>query len=253
MSATKVFFRDVGTGEPLLLVHGLMVSGAMFDPLLPLLAARRVIVPDLRGHGNSQHLPPPYTPQQHARDLAELLDDRGIAQTDVLGYSQGGATAQQFAHDYPERVRRLILVCTYAHNMLTWRERIEGALMPALVRLLGVESVARLMAENAGELTAEQAEHLRAMIAANGKAQALASIHALQTFDSRGWLRELRCPTLIIAGAQDRAVPLHHAYLLRNSIPNATLDIIQGAGHTLLWTHSAELVASIETFWRENQ
>src|SRR5215510_5370012 len=112
-----IFFRQLGDGIPLLLVHGLMATGAMYEPVLPALANRyHIILPDLRGHGRSGALPGPYTVEQLVHDLAQLLDDLQIDAVHVLGYSQGGTVAQQFAHDYPKRVRGLVLACTYAYN-----------------------------------------------------------------------------------------------------------------------------------------
>jgi pimeloyl-ACP methyl ester carboxylesterase len=112
-----------------------MVTGEMFEPVIEHLATRhRVIVPDLRGHGRSRGLPPPYTAGQLASDLSRLLDHLGIDySTAVLGYSQGGAIAQQLVLDYPKRCDRLVLACTYAFNMATFRERLEGHLVPLLV------------------------------------------------------------------------------------------------------------------------
>ena len=114
-------FTERGSGPPLLLVHGLMVTGEMFDPVIEHFATRhRVIVPDLRGHGRSRGLPPPYTAAQLASDLARLLDHLGIDSTAVLGYSQGGAIAQQLVFDHPEHCDRLVLACTYAFNMASF-------------------------------------------------------------------------------------------------------------------------------------
>jgi pimeloyl-ACP methyl ester carboxylesterase len=60
-SSELLYFTERGSGPPLLLVHGLMVTGAMFEPVIERLATRhRVVVPDLRGHGRSRGLPPPY-------------------------------------------------------------------------------------------------------------------------------------------------------------------------------------------------
>src|SRR5574342_386370 len=107
--STPLFVHQSGAGTPLLLIHGLMVSGEMYQPVLPALATHyRVIVPDLRGHGHSGALPGPYSVEQLARDLAQLLDDLQVDAADILGYSQGGAVAQQFAHDYPRLVRGLV-------------------------------------------------------------------------------------------------------------------------------------------------
>ena len=240
-----IFFRELGAGPPLLLIHGLLINGAMFDPLLPLLAPHyRVIRPDLRGHGQSGRLPPPCTVEGHVADLIVLLDELGVGQATVLGYSQGGAVAQQLAHGHPDRVNRLILVCTYACNLLTWRERLEGRLLPWLVRLLGLRRLADVMAGQARELTPQQAAQLQEMIAANEVRPSLAAIRALQTFDSRPWLHEISAPTLVIAGEQDSAVPLHHARMLSQAIPNAALRVLP-AGHTLIWTHPEQLAALI--------
>src|SRR5271170_614623 len=107
-SSELIYFTERGSGPPLLLVHGLMITGEMFEPVVEHLAARhRVIVPDLRGHGRSRGLPAPYTAAQLASDLSRLLDHLVIDSTAVLGYSQGGAIAQQLVLDDPQRCDRL--------------------------------------------------------------------------------------------------------------------------------------------------
>ena len=114
---SPLFVEQSGAGSPLLLIHGLMVSGVMYQGVVPALTTHyRVIVPDLRGHGRSGALGEPDSVEQLARDLAQLLDDLQVDSAHVLGYSQGSAVAQQFARDYPSRVRGLVLACTYAYN-----------------------------------------------------------------------------------------------------------------------------------------
>src|SRR5262245_23191163 len=137
-STEQLYFTERGAGSPLLLVHGLMVTGDMFAAAVDRFATNhRVIVPDLRGFGRSRALPPPYTARQLAADLAALLQQLGVASAAVLGYSQGGAIAQQLALDWPQRCSRLVLACTYAYNMATPREWVEGHAAPVLLRLLG--------------------------------------------------------------------------------------------------------------------
>src|SRR5207249_7060542 len=124
---------------------------AMYQPVLPALTTHyHVIVPDLRGHGRSGVLPGPYSVEQLAHDLAQLLDDLHLDAAHVLGYSQGGAVAQQFARDYPRRVRGLMLACTYAYNMLSRRERLESILAPWMVRILGMRRLAQLLFSGVG-------------------------------------------------------------------------------------------------------
>jgi 3-oxoadipate enol-lactonase len=250
--ASILFVEQAGTGTPLLLIHGLMVSGAMFQPVVPALAARyRVVIPDLRGHGRSGALPEPYSVEQLARDLARLLDDLEIDAAHVVGYSQGGAVAQQFARDYPERVRGLVLACTYAYNMLSPRERLEGMLAPWLVRILGMRRLAKLVFSGAGggpRLPPETTAWLQGILAANDKARMVAAVEAMKAFDSRPWLQQIAAPTLVIAGAEDTAVPFAHARMLAQGIPGAQLRVIEGAGHTLIWTHAEIFVQGVEAF-----
>jgi pimeloyl-ACP methyl ester carboxylesterase len=249
---SPLFVEQLGTGPPLLLIHGLMVSGAMYQDVLPALARHyRLIVPDLRGHGRSGALAGPYSVEQLARDLAQLLDDLQVDKAHVLGYSQGGAVAQQFAHDYPSRVRGLILGCTFAYNMLSRRERVEGMLLPSLVRILGMRGMARLLFSGVGggpRLPPETARWLQEILAANDKARMLAAVEAMKAFDSRPWLHQIACPTLVIAGAEDTAIPLWHAHMLAQGIPGAQLRVVDGASHTLIWTHTEVFIQTVEAF-----
>jgi pimeloyl-ACP methyl ester carboxylesterase len=245
-------YRDSGgDGIPLLLIHGLMVSGEMYQPMSPALSTHhRVIVPDLRGHGRSGSLPGPYQVDQLAYDLAQLLDDLQVDVVNVLGYSQGGAVAQQFARDYPKRVNSLTLACTFAYNMLSRREQLEGMLSPWLVQILGVRQMGKLAIENGGgqRVPPETTLWLQEIIAANDKTNMVAAVKAMLDFDSRKWLHQIICPTLVISGAQDEAVPFAHAQMLAQGIPNAQLRVIDGAGHFMIFTHTDTFIQTVEAF-----
>src|SRR5260221_13384499 len=91
-------------------------------------------------------LPPPCAVVPLASDLPRLLDHLGIDETATLGYSQGGAIAQQLVLDYPKRCNRLVLACTYAFNMATFREWLEAHASTLLLRALGMKRFARLVA-----------------------------------------------------------------------------------------------------------
>src|SRR5438093_462725 len=239
-SSELLYFAEKGSGPPLLLVHGLMVSGEMFEPVIDNFAARhRVIVPDLRGHGRSRGLPPPYTAAQLASDLAHLLDHLGVKTTDVLGYSQGGAIAQQLVLDHPFRCSHLVLGCTYAYNMATPREWVEGHLAPLLIRVLGMRRLARLIVlQGVKQLSRQRAEWMAGMVADQDRDLMLAAWRETMAFDSRRRLAEITCSTLIIAGSDDVGVPIHHAKMLNEGIAGSRLVVMQGADHALMWTHT---------------
>ena len=249
-SSELVYFTERGSGSPLLLVHGLMVTGEMFEPVIEHFATRhRVIVPDLRGHGRSRELPPPYTAAQLASDLSYLLEHLGIASTAVLGYSQGGAIAQQLFLDHPQKCDHLVLACTYAFNMATTREWIEGHLAPLLIRLLGLRRLASLaVSQSMLQVNQERAHWLADLMANQDRTLMLPAWKETMAFDSRKRLREIKCPTLIVAGSKDRGVPIHHANMLHDGIPGSRLVIIDGADHALIWTHTDEFVGVTDDF-----
>jgi pimeloyl-ACP methyl ester carboxylesterase len=249
---TILYFTERGSGPPLLLVHGLTVTGEMFEPVIEHLATlHRVIVPDLRGHGRSRELPPPYTVAQLVTDLSRLLDHLGIDSTTVLGYSQGGAIAQQLVLDYPKRCDRLVLVCAYAFNMVTFRERLEGHLVPLLIRLLGMRRFAKfVISQGLKQVGKERADWIVGLIADQDRNLMVAAWKEAMAFDSRRHLAEIKCPTLVVAASNDQAVPNHHAKMLHDGITGSQLVIIDRADHALIWTHSDVLVRVTDEFLR---
>jgi 3-oxoadipate enol-lactonase len=256
-ASNGIFFKVVGTGEPLLLLHGAMVSGGMFDPLVPLLEnGFRMLIPDLRGHGESGDLPGPYDVAALAADLDTVLAEAGFESCAVLGYSHGGAVAQQLAHTRPARVGKMMLACTYACNVATFRERVEARVFSALLAVFRPQTFANLLMRpskprptGAIGLTPEQAAWLRALMAKNRALPMRGAVRALAAFDSRPWLKDLHLPTLVVGGTDDIAVPRHHFDMLVNGIPGACGRLIARAGHTLIWTHTRELAEIVRAQW----
>jgi pimeloyl-ACP methyl ester carboxylesterase len=250
VSSDLLYFTERGSGPPLLLVHGLMITGQMFEPVVEHFATRhRVIVPDLRGHGRSRGLAPTFTAAQLASDLSRLLDHLGIDSTAVLGYSHGGAIAQQLVFDQPTRCNRLVLACTYAFNMATFRERLEGHLLPLLLYVTGMRRFAKfVLSQGLKQLDKERADWVVGLIADQDRKLMVSAWMAAMAFDSRRRLAEIKCPTLVVAASNDEAVPLHHAKILHDGITGSQLVIIDGANHALIWTRSDELVRVTDEF-----
>jgi len=194
-------------------------------------------------------MPPPYTTAQLASDLSRLLDHLGIDFTAVLGYSPGGAIAQQLVLDHAKRCDRVVLACTYAFNMATTREKIEGHLAPILIRVLGMRRLANLVvSQSLLQLDKERTNWLAGLMADQDRTLMLTAWKETMAFDSRKRLAEIRCPTLVIAGSNDQGVPIHHAKMLHDGIPGSQLVIIDGADHALIWTHTDELARVTEEF-----
>lgn len=246
--------RDSGQGEPLLLLHGLGMTGEAFRFLSPrLVETSRLVVPDLRGHGVSAHLPGPYTTAAMAADLAPTLDALGIESAHILGHSHGGAIAQLFAHTHPERVRSLLLVSTYAFQQVTWWQRVLGQMLPEVITRCGTWHMAWLVrrlrhAGGGRHLDAQAAALAAAMLAGNDPRCLGDALRRSGQFDSRTWLDGFQIPTLVVAGNADCVIVPRQAEDLARGIPGAHLQILSGAGHALPLSHPAELSRLITTW-----
>ncbi|NOK62327.1 MAG: hypothetical protein GFH27_549331n66 [Chloroflexi bacterium AL-W] len=202
-----------GRGTPLLLIHDFGTSGELFQPIIPMLAEHYyVIVPDLRGHGHSTRLPATNNITQLTNDIANLLDLLNISSSFVLGYGTGGAIAQQFAREHPNRIRGLVLTCSYARSTRNIGEQLESRMRRGVQAVIG---------RNDGTNP---------------------NIRTRLAFDSRSWLRRLNCPTLVVSGEADTVATVHNARELTKRISRAQLQTVRGADHRLVKTHSEDLL-----------
>jgi pimeloyl-ACP methyl ester carboxylesterase len=113
VNGLNMYYEIHGAGEPLILLHGGLLSTAVFDHLVPLFAkTRQVITVDLQGHGRTADINRPITYETMADDIAGLMKYLHIEKADILGYSLGAGTALQTAIRHPVLVRKLVIVAT---------------------------------------------------------------------------------------------------------------------------------------------
>ncbi len=136
-----------------------------------------------------------------------------------------------------------MLACTYAFNIATFRENLEGRLVPLLVRVLGMKRFAKLIfSQGLSQIGKERGYWLAGVIANQDSRLMVSAWRAAMAFDSRRRLPGIACPTLIVAGSTDKAVPMRPAKMLRDGITDSELVVIDGgADHALIWTHSNDL------------
>jgi pimeloyl-ACP methyl ester carboxylesterase len=252
----RIAYELLGEGEPLTLVQGLAYDRHGFGRLPELLAEHfRVVLIDNRGVGESDEPDGPYTVPQMAADVAAVLDDAGIARTDLWGVSLGGLIAQEFALAYPERVARLVLCSTMPGGPRSHPMPAPGleafARFPTLERKAGL----RLMVENslgvrgvrevpglADEIYAYRLENAPSLAAWQAQA------HAGATFDGYDRIGGITAPTLILHGGADNVVDTRNAELLAELIPNARVEIVPERGHLVMWEDSERVARLVAEF-----
>ena len=236
----NLYYEVHGKGEPLVLIMGIGLRGGHWFEILPKLAREyRVIVPDNRGTGRSDTPEMPYTAKMMAGDVAGLLDVLGIEKANVFGYSLGGMVAQEFALNYPDRLNNLILGATFCGG------KRAVPLTPEAVAFLLDPERAKLTAEARARATipwlwnkesAENNPSIERFVATfceyptttNGFGNQTPLGVTLDTYDR---LPDIKAPTLVITGTEDRIIPYENSKLLSSRIPGAELVMIDNAAH----------------------
>lgn len=217
----------------LVLSNSLGTALEMWDAQVPVLGGRfRLLRYDTRGHGGSPAPPGPYAIEDLGGDVIHLLDHLGIERASFCGLSVGGMTGMWLAAEAPERVERLVLLCTSAllGPKGVWDERIETATEQGMDAL--VEGVIErwftpaFRAENTGVVEG-MANTLRGTDP-GGYAGCCA---AIRDMDLRDRLPSIEAPTLVVSGAEDPATPPEHGRLIRDAVPGARFEVVPGAAH----------------------
>ena len=230
-------YTERGTGVPLVLLHAFPFSSAMWLTDAERLAATaRVITPDLPGFGRSPRLAEPSISAMAAA-AAGLLDGLGIREPVVVaGLSMGGYVAFEFLRQFPARVKALGLFSTKAApdspEQRESRLKLAGQLAQSGIEVLLQTSVPKLLGPTTvSRRPAVAAEVERAVRAASvdGIIDALRAMAARR--DSQPLLASIACPTLVVAGSEDRVIPIAESEAMAKAIPGARLEVIPAAGH----------------------
>ena len=236
-------------GVPLLLLGGIGVSFESFDLFVEALDPNlEVIRVDVPGVGGSPISPLPLGFPHLALMLAQLLDHLGHRQVDVLGFSWGGALAQQFAAQHRSRCRRLVLVSTSTGVMSVPGNPMVLAKMVRVESFYDPKAAAALLYGGDDSEHTEDVRRLFRHTKVTGISLAyLYQLAAVACWASLPFLWMIRQPCLIIAGDDDAIVPLVNARLLAGLIPHSTLHVFAG-GHVEPLAAPTEFVPVIAKF-----
>jgi pimeloyl-ACP methyl ester carboxylesterase len=250
LHGSDLHYVDVGRGPAVALIHGLLGSHHNWDHLVDALTpGRRVVAPDLFGHGASAKPTGDYSLGAHAATLRDLLDYLGIGAVTLVGHSLGGGIALQFAYLFPDRVDRLVLVSSGGLGRelspllraatLPGAEWVVPLLASRWLRQRG-EALGRGLARVGVPARPDFTEAWRGLASLSDKDSRrafLATARAVidvggQTVDASPRLHlAATVPTLLGWGARDRMIPSWHAVTAQQAIAGSRVEVFEGAGH----------------------
>jgi pimeloyl-ACP methyl ester carboxylesterase len=206
VNGVHLYYRTIGSGRPLILLHGGLFSSEMFGPTLPAMAANhQVIAVDLQAHGRTADIDRPIDIRLMADDIAGLIDHLGLDKPDVVGYSLGGGVAFFTAVKYPDKVGKLVIAGTHIR-----RDAIPAEMLAQQGQLNA--SAAEFMKDT------PMYQHYQAVAPRPddfGRLLDKVGASMANDFDFSEELRGLKVPTLIVAADADMAPPSHYVEMFK--------------------------------------
>jgi len=206
VNGINLYYETHGAGRPMILLHGGLMSGEMFGPVLPALAEHhQVIAVDLQGHGRTADIDRPIDIRFMADDIAALIDHLGLDKPDIVGYSLGGGVALFTAVKYPEKVRRLVSAAAHARRdaipaeMLAQQAQVSAAAIPFMKDTPMYQLYQRV---------APRPDDFGRLLDKIGESMS-------KDFDYSEDVRGLKVPTLIVAADADMAPPSHYVEMFK--------------------------------------
>ncbi len=251
VGSVELYYEEHGSGDPLLLIMGLAADSQAWMFQIPDFAKQyRVIAFDNRGVGRSSKPAGPYSIHEMADETAGLLGVLGIDRAHVVGVSMGGMIAQELVLRHPERVRALVLACTYPEpdadiertRQFTLQQfggsiDASGAMHVDLKAINPMMFMQQLL-PNVFNQTFIEKELPKLMQIFAGALQygfsmeaILGQVGAVMSHKATDRLHQIKSPTLVITGDADRLVPPAGSEILAREIPNAKLVKIPGGSH----------------------
>lgn len=269
LSQGTIHYREVGNGEPIVFVHGLLVDGSLWDDVVTHLSGDfRCIVPDwpLGSHPEAMRDTADLSPPGLARLIADFLEALDLRDATVVANDTGGALAQIYAANHPERLGRLVLTdCDAFENFLPpffrplqWLARVPGAL-PAVFQGLRVGAIRRsplgfgLLMKRPDEkrLAAWAQPFLGNAGVRRDTVRVLRGISPRHTLEAADRLQNSDTPLLLAWAREDRFFKPKFAERLAATVPNARLEWIEDSRTFVPIDQPERLAGSIGTFVRQ--
>jgi 3-oxoadipate enol-lactonase len=241
-----LFYLRSGNGAPLVLLHGYPLDHTIWDELVPLLQKDfDLIIPDLRGFGQTQAVEKVYTLDDMAVDVKELLDYLKLDKVNIAGHSMGGYISLAFARLYPRRTLGLGLISSQA--LADTPEQKEKRY--ATAKQVGYEGVS--VVEGMAEKLTSNAElqiTIRSIIQRQRPAGIIGALKALaERYDSTPLLPAFNFPVALVHGEVDALIPVERAREIKDAVPHAHLVQLPGVGHMPMMENPLATAKALKT------
>ena len=250
----EIAYEIVGSGPSVVLLHPFPVHQEFWNPIVPVLGSRyRLILPDLRGHGDSEIGQGPATMGKHARDLARVLDAAGAAKAVFVGVSIGGYILFEFWRQFRGRVNALVL-CDAKPQADATEARANRLKVAADVLMQGTDPfVESMIPKVLGHTTLSTRPDLvdgarRMMRKMSPEDVSMVQRGMAERPDSVADLKTINVPTLVVIGEEDILATPADGELMRQHISGSELKIIPKAGHYSPWEQPAAVGLLLRQF-----
>ena len=243
-----LFHIEHGSGIPLVLLHGFPFDHTIWDEVIgELEKGIRVIAPDLRGHGCSVVTKSDFSISDMASDIIELMDHLHVNGAVIAGHSMGGYIALEIARKFPDRVSGLVLISSHIYSD------------PLEKKQSRIANIGRIMQQGAAAVLANMPNMLThddkvkyVCCDAVARMDSIGAMGALNAMANRStsedvWER-LTIPTMVIAGSDDRLIPIEKSRGFAGLPKYSTLEEINGTGHMPMLEAPGEVAKALVKF-----
>jgi 3-oxoadipate enol-lactonase len=236
---------------PVLLMGGSIgTSLEMWDHQLPLAGSLRLVRFDHRGHGRSPNPPGQWEIEDMGGDALELMDQLGLERASYCGLSLGGMVGMWLGANAPERIDRLVLLCTspFMPPPSLWQERARTVLEAGSVEPLADAALDRWLTAGFAAANPSIKAWVRSMLVETPATGYAACCGAIERMDLRSALPSITAPTLVISGAQDPSTPPSEQALIAGAVPGARHEVLDPAAHLAAVERSDDVNRLIQEF-----
>ena len=250
----EIFYDIAGSGPPVVLLHPTPADHEFFLPLSQFLSARyQLIIPDLRGHGESSLGVGPATMQKHALDLRRIMDAAGVRRASLLGVSIGGRVIFEFWRGFRDRVSALVLCntepCGDSPEARANRYRNADNVLQRGTEPFFESMLPKLIGETTRHSRPDLVEGaLRMMRRMSAEDVAGVQRGMAERPDSVPTLKTINVPTLIITGGEDVLTGVADAELMKQNISGSQTKVLAKAGHFSAWEQPEEVAGLVRQF-----